>query len=219
MRMLVRGLSVAALSLLALACSAKDATPPKFEEGKQYKQVALPTTPTDAKRIEVAEFFWYGCSHCNAFDPTLEAWAKTRAGDVDFLRYPNSLGRPEGILHARAYYTAESLNVLPKIHGAMFAAIHKQHQMLNSPDQIGALFNRETGVLPDVFNSTFNGFAVDSRARKGEGLARQYGLTSVPNLVVGGKYVTGPAMAGGHEPAIAVVNFLVDKVRKERGKN
>ena len=218
MRMLVRGLTAVALSLTALACSAKDATPPKFEEGKHYKLVAEVKKPADAKRIEVAEFFWYGCPHCYAFDPSLEAWAKTKAGDVDFVRYPNTLGRAEGILHAKAFYTAQVLNVFPKMHPALFAAMHKQHQMLNTEDQVLGLFERETGVMPDLLRNTFRGFDVDSRARNAEMLSRQYGLTSVPNLVVGGKYQTGPAMAGGHEQSIAVLNFLIDKVRKERGK-
>lgn len=215
MRALLRT-TFAALSLLTFACSAQEAAP-KFEQGKQYKLVAKEQKPADSKRIEVAEFFWYGCPHCYAFDPTVAAWAKTKPADVDFVRYPGTLGRPEGVLHAKAFYTAEALNVFPKMHEAMFAAIHKQHQMLTSEAQIAALFNRETGVLPDVFNSTFKGFTVDSRARKAEQLAVSYGLTSVPVLVVGGKYTTSAAMAGGFDQSMQVVNFLVDKVRKERG--
>jgi thiol:disulfide interchange protein DsbA len=216
MRALLRGTFVA-LSLLTFACSAQDAAP-KIEQGKQYKLVRDVQAPADAKRIEVAEFFWYGCSHCYAFDPTVENWVKAKKpADVDFVRYPSTLGRPEGALHARAFYTAQALNVSEKMHQAMFSAIHKQHQMLTSEAQIAALFNRETGVLPDVFNSTFKGFSVDSRARTAEKLAVDYGLTSVPVLVVGGKYTTSAAMAGGFPEAFKVVDFLIEKVRKERG--
>ena len=214
MRTLLRG-AFAALTLMTFACSAQDAT--QYERGKQYNTVREASKPADPKRVEVAEFFWYGCPHCYAFDPTVDKWKASKPADVDFVRYPSTLGRNEGRLHARAFYTAEALNVFPKMHAAMFSAIHKQHQPLNSEAQIASLFNRETGVLPDVFTSTFNGFAVDSRARKAEQLAVGYGLTSVPIIVVGGKYTTSAAMAGGFEQAFKVVDFLVAKVRQERG--
>lgn len=215
MRPLLRGLSAAALSLLALACSAEDSGG-KFTAGKDYKTVRETQAPADPKRIEVAEFFWYGCPHCYAFDPTIEAWAKSRPGDVDFVRYPNTLGRAEGQLHARAFYAAEALNVFDVMHPALFAAIQKESLPLNNEAQIQALFTKATGVLPDVFNATFKGFAVDSRARKAEQVSLSYGITSVPTLVVGGKYTTSPAMAGGFAETTKVIDFLVDKVRKER---
>ncbi|HEY0974684.1 MAG TPA: thiol:disulfide interchange protein DsbA/DsbL [Solimonas sp.] len=215
MRGLLRG-AIAALTLLTFACSAQEGSP-QFQSGKQYKPVREAQKPADSKRIEVAEFFWYGCPHCYAFDPFIEKWAHAKPADVDFVRYPSTLGRPEGQLHARAFYTAEALNVFPKMHPALFAAIHDRHQRLDNEAQIAAVFNRETGILPDVFTSTFKGFAVDSRARRAEQLAVSYGLTSVPVIVVGGKYYTSAAMAGGYEQSLQVVNFLVEKVRKERG--
>ncbi len=215
MRALIRGLSAATLALLSFACSAQDAAS-AFSEGQQYKKVREVQAPVDAKRIEVAEFFWYGCPHCYSFDPTIEAWKKTKAGDVDFVRYPNSLGRPEGQLHSKAFYTAEALNVFDAMHAALFAAIQKDRMPLSSEAQIQQVFNATTGVLPDVFRATFNGFAVDARARKADQLAQAYGITSVPTVVVGGKYITSAAMAGGASEAIRVIDFLVDKVRKER---
>ncbi|SFF24592.1 thiol:disulfide interchange protein DsbA [Fontimonas thermophila] len=215
MRCVLRGLFATAFSLLAFACSAGDSQG-TFTEGKDYKRVREVQAPADPKRIEVNEFFWYGCPHCYAFDPAIEAWAKTRPGDVDFVRVPTTLGRPEGRLHAKAFYTAEILNALDAMHPALFDTLHKQHQPLNGEAQIQALFNRTTGVLPDVFSATFNGFAVDARVRKAEQLAMSYGITSVPTLVVGGTYVTSPAMAHGFTEATRVLDFLIDKVRKER---
>ena len=107
MRSMVRGASAAFLALFAIACSAQDAA--TFTEGKEYKKVREVQAPADPKRIEVAEFFWYGCPHCYAFDPTIEAWSKKRAGDVDFVRVPSTLGRKEGVMHAKAFYAAEAL--------------------------------------------------------------------------------------------------------------
>lgn len=214
MRTLLRG-AFAALTLMVFTASAQAQAEP-YQRGKHYATVAKASKPADPKRVEVAEFFWYACPHCYAFDPVIERWKKTKAPDVDFVRYPATMGRPDGRLHAKAFYTAEILNVFPKIHPAIFAAMHKQHQPLNNEAQISALFNRETGVMPDVFTSTFNGFSVDSRARKAEALAMEYGLTSVPILVIGGKYTTSAVMAGGFEESLKVADFLVEKVRKER---
>lgn len=215
MRPVLRGLAAVSLSLLAFACSAEDSGA-KFTAGKDYKTVRETQAPADPKRIVVEEFFWYGCPHCYAFDPAIEAWAKSKPGDADFVRVPSTLGRAEGQLHARAFYTAEALNVFDAMHPALFAAIQKNHMPLNSEAQIQSVFNQATGVLPDVFSATFKGFAVDSRARKAEQLALSYGITSVPTVVVGGKYTTSPAMAGGFTEVTKVIDFLVDKVRKER---
>lgn len=214
MRSMVRGFSAAFFALFAFACSAQDGA--GLTEGKEYKKVREVQAPVDPKRIEVAEFFWYGCPHCYAFDPTIEAWAKKRAGDVDFVRVPSTLGRKEGVIHAKAFYTAEALNVGEKMHKPLFDAIQKDHIPLTAEDQLQMVFNKTTGIMPDVFSATFKGFAVDSRVRKAEQLAMSYGITSVPTVVVGGKYITSAAMAGGFEQATKAIDFLVDKVRKER---
>ncbi|HUP90848.1 MAG TPA: thiol:disulfide interchange protein DsbA/DsbL [Solimonas sp.] len=213
MKSLLRGL-LAALSLTALACSAAQEAP-KFDEGKHYNPVREVQKPADPKRIEVNEFFWYGCPHCYAFDPFVEDWKKTKAGDVDFVRVPNSLGRPIGIMHSKAFYTAEALNLGDKVHKPLFDAFHQAHQ-LDTEDQVTAVFNRVTGMMPDLVKSTLNGFAVDSRVRRAEQLSKTYGIASVPTVVVGGKYYTNASLAGGFPEMIKVIDFLVDKVRRER---
>lgn len=215
MRQALRGLVAATLTLCAFACSAAESG--KFEEGKQYKQVREVQAPADAKRIEVAEFFWYGCPHCYAFDPSLRAWEKTKPGDVDFVRYPNSLGHPQGLLHSRAFYTAQALGVYATMHPILFDAIHKDNNPLTSEAQIAALFQKGAGIDAAKFDGTFESFVVEAQVRKAEGLARSYGVFSVPTLIVGGKYMTGPSMTGSLDQTIACINFLVDKVRKERG--
>lgn len=213
MRTLFRGL-FAALILSTFACSAQDAA--TYEEGKQYKKVKEERKPADPKRIEVAEFFWYGCGHCYALDPVLERWQKTKAADVDFVRYPFSLGRPNGLVHSKTYYTEEALNLLDKMHKVVFDGIHRDSLRLDTAEQMQAFFTDRSGVLPDVFLSTFNGFMVDQKVRKAENLARGYGLHSVPVMIVGGKYYTDGPMAGSYEKLTKVVDFLVDKVRGER---
>lgn len=215
MRVLARCLLAIAALTTTFACSAQSAA--QYEEGKQYRKVREAIAPADAKRISVEEFFWYGCPHCYALDPVIGAWAKGKPADVDFVRVPNTLGRPEGALHAKAFYTAEVLNVFDKMHPALFDAIHKQNMLLNNEAQIANVFNRTTGLMPDLFASTFKGFTVDARFRKSEQLSKTYGIASVPVVVVGGKYSTSASMAGGNEQMLKVVDFLVAKVRKERG--
>lgn len=215
MRVLARSLLLI-FALLPFACSAAENA--QYQEGKAYKRVREQQKPVDPKRVSVEEFFWYGCPHCYAVDPLVKNWARGKAADVDFARVPSTLGRPEGVLHAKAYYAAESLNVLDQVHPAMFDAIHQRHQHLNTEQEIAAVFNRASGIMPDVAISTMKGFAVDARARRGEQLAKSYGVVSVPVFVVGGKYMTSATMAGSNEQALKVVDHLIAKVRQERAK-
>jgi thiol:disulfide interchange protein DsbA len=198
-----------------MACSAA-APAVEYKEGTHFSKVREVQAPADAKRISVEEFFWYGCPHCFHLDSFVEAWRVTKPGDVDFARVPNSLGRDEGIIHDKTFYTAEALGLSDKIHKPLFAAIHEQHQQLFTQASIQSFFTATTGVMPDIFNNTFNGFAVGMKVNRAEGLAKSYGVTSVPTVVVGGKYYTNVAMSGGPTETFKVVNFLIAKVRAER---
>lgn len=213
MRLIARA-AVALLAVLPLACSAADDS--AFKEGTQYKTVLTPQDPIDPRKIEVTEIFWYGCPHCYAFDPVIEAWRAKAPGDVLFDRMPTSLGRADGEVHARAFYIAEALGVGDKIHKPLFDAIHKDHKPMSTLEQVRDLFAAVAGVKPGDFDGISNSFMVDSRLRRAESLVRAYGVSSVPTVVVDGRYLTGAGMAGNHEKVIEVLDFLVDKVRKER---
>lgn len=215
MRVLMRAL-VATLGLLSFACTAQDSASP-YQLGKHYKLVKTEAKPVDPKRITVEEFFWYGCQHCFHFEPDISAWVAKKPADVDFVRVPNSLGRPEGIVHQKAFYTAEVLGVSEKIHKPLFDSIHIKHQPVFSQEALGAFFNAQSGVLPDVFNNTFNGFTVDGRVRRANTLAKDYQIFSVPTVVIGGKYQATAEMAGGKFTDLTkVIDHLIEKVRKER---
>ena len=216
MRVLLAGLFSTGLSLMSFASSAETT---EFKEGEQYKLVRDVQKPLDAKRILVEEAFWYGCQHCFHFDPKVEAWRKTKAADVDFARLPSSLGHPEGVLHQKAYFTAQSLNIGDKIHTPLFDGIHVKHDTsLFTQGGIGTLFYRQAAISEDVFNGTFAGFAVDSQVRRTDALLRAYGIASVPAIVVGGKYTTNASLAGDFDKMIKVTDFLIEKVRQERKK-
>ncbi len=208
-----RGLLVA-ITLSPLACSAQATN--NYVEGKDYKKVREVVAPADLKKVTVEEFFWYGCPHCFHAEPTMAAWNAKKSADVDFQRVPNTLGRPDGELHMKAFYIAEALGVSDKIHKPMFEAIHEKNLPMNTPAQIAALFEKEAGVKPADFAKATSSFMVDSRMRRANQLAMTYGITSVPTLVVGGKYTTSAMEAGSSEKAMEVVDFLVQKIRKER---
>jgi len=212
MRLIARA-ALALLAVLPLACTAADETP---KEGAQYKRVLQPQDPIDPKKIEVTEVFWYGCPHCYHFDPTIEGWRAKAPSDVIFDRLPATLGRADGEIHARGFFIAEALGVEDKIHKPLFNAIHQDHQMMNTLDQLRELFGQVAGVKPQDFDNASSSFMVDSRMRRAETLLRAYGISSVPTMVVDGRYMTGAGMAGSEEKVLDVLNFLVDKVRKER---
>lgn len=214
MRLLSRLLLSVSL-LLPIACSAA-APAVEYKEGTHYKLVREVQKPTDAKRIQIEEFFWYGCPHCYHLDSIVDKWRVTKPGDVDFVQIPNSLGREEGITHSKAFYTAEVLGVSSKIHKSLFSAIHDKREQLFTQASLQAFFTATTGVMPDVFNNTFSGFAVGMKVNRAETMSKSYGVSSVPTLVVGGKYMTNVSMAGGPEQAFKVVDFLTAKVRAER---
>lgn len=203
-----------ALAFLPLACTAAQDEPYKL--GQHYKAVRQESSPADPSKIEVAEAFWYGCPHCYQFEPFVASWLARKPADVSFVRLPASLGRPVGVLHSKAYFAAESMGVLDRMHRPLFDAIHQQHKPMDTQDALRALFVDVGGVGPIDFDAALSGFAVDNRVRRAETALRDYGISGVPALIVGGKYQTAPHTAGGFDQAFKVVDFLVEKLRKER---
>ena len=180
-----------------------------FEEGINYKRLPKPQATADASKIEVVELFWYGCPHCHKFQPYVEEWLKTKPDNVNYIRMPAIL-REDWSLHARAFYTAETLGVLDRIHAPLFDAIHIEKRHLFTEDSLMQFF-QEYGVSNDDFRNTFHSFAVDSKVRRARLMTRNYQIRGTPAVVINGKYVTGPGMAKGFENMIKIIDYLVDK--------
>ena len=178
-----------------------------------YYQQIRPAQPTQAPegKIEVAEVFWYGCPHCYAFEPILESWLKTKPDDVVFRRIPGVLNK-NWVPHAKAYFTAEKLGILEKIHKPLFDAIHKERRRIFTEDQLRDFFE-EQGVDPDEFNKIYHSDEVETKTKQAFFLARGYRLTGVPSVVVNGKYLTSGSLAGSYENLLKVVNYLIEKER------
>ena len=181
-----------------------------FQEGTDYRRLETPvSTSTTKDNVEVVEAFWYGCGHCYRLEPVIEEWLKNKPDNVEFVRLPAVLGS-NWEPHARAYYTAEVLGVLDKIHKPLMDAIHLQKRSLSNEEQLAEFF-AEHGVDKQAFFKAYNSFEVETRLRRSQQLVRRYRIQGVPAIIVNGKYVTNGTMAGSVPRIFAVVNYLVNK--------
>jgi protein dithiol oxidoreductase (disulfide-forming) len=165
---------------------------------------AQPTKSTD--KIEVIEFFWYGCPHCYSFEPSLSKWAKTLPKNVEFIRQPAVFSELWG-KHAKAYFTAEALGVVDKVHSDLFDAVQAK-QSLETEDELAKFFAAH-GVKESDFRTNYNSFLVDAKMRQAKTMAARYGVTGVPAIIVNGKYRTNATLAGSQEKMIDVINQLI----------
>jgi protein dithiol oxidoreductase (disulfide-forming) len=174
-----------------------------------YEAVSPPQPTANSAKIEVIEFFWYGCPHCYSFEPTLTTWLKAKPENVDFIRIPAIFNEQWG-KHAKAYFTAEALGVIDKIHADFFDAIQEKKQELETEDQLAKFFAAH-GVKEADFRETYNSFMIDAKMRQAPALAAKYGITGVPAIIVNGKYKTNGTLAGSQEKMIDVMNALIKK--------
>jgi len=174
---------------------------------KEYEMVVPPQPTTSKDKVEVVELFWYGCPHCFKLEPYVERWLKRKPANVKFVRMPGMF-RPSWEIHGRAYYTAEILGVVDKVHRPMFEAIHEQKRNLSNEASIMALF-KENGVSEKDFKRVFRSFAVETKLRRAKDMGQRYGARGVPAIIVNGKYRTGATQAGGNARVFKVVNELI----------
>ena len=169
----------------------------------------MPAQPTNVApgKVEVVEFFWYGCAHCFKLDPAIEAWrGKGKPQYVEFVRVP-AMWNDTLRMHARLFYTAEALGKLDALHSMIFREIHVNNDPLNTVELMSAFFKKH-GVSADEFQKTFASFAVESKLQRADFLNRRYQINSVPQLAVNGKYVTDEGLAGGEPELFQVVQEL-----------
>ncbi len=188
-----------------------------WKEGVNYERLSAPQPTDNPDRIEVRELFWYGCPHCYQLEPELHAWLEKKPDDVEFVRMPAVLG-PNWELLARAYYTAEVLGVVDKVHGAIFDRLHKDRKRIRTPADVKAIFTKN-GVLESDFDNAFASFAVVTKTNRAKRVRELYGATGVPTLIINGKYRTSATMAGGNRQLLEVVDYLVEQERKAAGGN
>ena len=192
---------------LAAARAADPAAPPPFQEGRDYVRVPTPMPPATPGKIEVVEFFSYTCPHCYDLDPTVRDWLKRKPENVTFTQIAVAFGanwEPS----ARAFYAAEALGVLDKLHQPLFEAYH-QRRPLGDVDALAA-FAAEHGVDAEAFRKAYTSFQTETQLRRGNQLAQRYGIRGVPAVIVDGTYeIRSPKV-------FEVVDFLISQAAAPR---
>ena len=185
--------------------------------GKGFELVS-PPQPTEAKgKVEVLEFFHYGCPHCRSFDPVLEAWVKKLPSDVVFTRIPVMWGQQMLVGLARLYATLDATGDLPRLHGQIFDAVQTEKLPLNT-EAAAQEWVVKKGVDAKKFSDAYRGFTTNVRVKRFEEIARNYKIDGVPTLAIDGKYFTSGSLAGSHEAALKVADQLIARARSEQGR-
>jgi thiol:disulfide interchange protein DsbA len=203
------------LALLAAAAFAGSAGA-QLVEGKNYARIANPQPVETGKKIEVIEFFSYGCPHCAELEPHLDAWLAKLPPDVAFRRVP-VMFQPRWVPLAKIYYTLDALGVESKLSPEVFKAIHGSGIALWDSGKFydwAATKGLDRKKVEEVFGS----FAVDGKMNRAKQLAQEYNIQAVPTVIVDGKFVTSSDRVGTHAALPGAIDELVAKARAERPK-
>src|SRR6478609_201106 len=204
------------LALLAMAMLASGSAFAQLTEGKNYARITNPQPVETGKKIEVIEFFSYGCPHCAELEPYLDTWLAKAPQDVAFRRVP-VMFQQRWIPLAKIYYTLDALGVESKLSPDVFKAIHGSGTALWDT---GKFYDwaASKGIDRNKAKEVFTSFAVDGKMKRALQLAQQYNVQSVPTVVVDGKFVTSSDRVGTHAQLPGAIDELVNKARAERPK-
>jgi thiol:disulfide interchange protein DsbA len=180
--------------------------------GTEYRRLKTPQPTDSSGKIEVIEFFWYGCPHCNALEPALAAWVRQLPADVAFRKVHVPFNEKK---HQRLFFTLETLGVADALTPKVFAAIHGERNRLDTVDKMAELMAKN-GVDVKAFRETFASFTVDTKMLRADALAAAWQIESVPLIGINGKYLTAPSMAGSNDATLHVADWLIDSERKVR---
>jgi len=177
-----------------------------------YEELPNPQKRADSDRVEVLEYFWFGCPHCFAFEPTINEWVADKPDYVDFVREAPPLN-PAWTPHSQAFYASQVLGMHEEFFEPFFNAIHKDRKRLNSPKAISKFAESlgVEGIDAKKFLKTMKSFAVDAKIRRAMEMARREGISSVPSVVINGKYKTSGSVAGSNDRVIEVIRELSEK--------
>lgn len=186
-----------------------------FKAGKDYVALERPV-PSDAGpgKVELLEFFWYSCPHCNKFEPAFAQWVKDAPKDVVVRRVPIAF-RDDFAPQQRLFYTLEAMDLLGSLHGKVFHAVHEERLPLNTEATILAWIEKQ-GVDKTKFASIFNSFAVTGKIKKAVQLQNDFRIEGVPSLGVAGRYYIDGTLAGSMERALKVAESLIAQARTRK---
>lgn len=186
----------------------------EYEEGTHYVELEVPINTRTPEKIEVMEYFSYGCPHCYQFEPMLNAWRSELPDDIEFKRTP-AIWNKDYMIYAQTYYTAEALNITETTHAPLFQAIHGDRRRLNDPKLMAEFFG-EYGVDPLDFAKTYASFGVRASVQQAEARGRAFRSGGVPALIIHGKYRIEGSMAGSNANMLRVADYLIEKERAAR---
>ena len=186
-----------------------------FRSGKDYITLERPVaTEAGTGKIEVLEFFWYSCPHCNQFEPAFEQWAKNAPKDVVVRRVPVAF-RDDFVPQQRLYYTLEAMNLVEKMHIRVFTAIHGEKLMLNSDAAVLAWAEKQ-GIDKAKFEQAYKSFGVATKAKRAVQLQHDIKIEGVPSLGVAGRFYIDGTLAGSMPRALQVADALIAQSRQNR---
>lgn len=212
---LLRFLTILLLSV-GLGLAAVSSVRADIVEGRDYIVLPEPRPTESSKNIEVLEFFWYGCPHCNDLHPLIKAWQKKMPKDVSF-RYVPAVFRANWVVGSKTFYALEALGVRDKLHDKVYDAIHLDKIDLSKEDVLFDWMAKQ-GIERPKFIDAYNSFSVQNQATRSTQMSKDYNLSGVPALVVDGRYLTSGRMGGTPQDTIRTLEELIVKVRKERAK-
>jgi protein dithiol oxidoreductase (disulfide-forming) len=184
-----------------------------FEEGVDFLALDKPVAvDAPAGKVEVIEFFWYSCPHCNAFEPRLEPWIKRLPADVSFRRVPIAF-RDSFVPQQRLYYALEAMGKADEFQNKVFGAIHAEKQSLDTEATISAWVEKQ-GLNKAKFLEHYNSFSASTKARKATQLQNSYKIDGVPSIGVAGRFYTDGTLARNMERALQVTDFLIAEARR-----
>ncbi len=184
----------------------------QWQAGTNYTALS-PPQPTSAPtgKVEVAEIFWYGCSHCFALDPALESWNANKPAYIEFVRIPVMWG-PSHKQHAKLFYTLQALGRMD-LHTKVFETIHQGGAFLAAQSEAEGraqqlAFARQNGISEKDFNNAYDSMSVALNMQRASDATRRYRVEGVPLLIVNGRYSTDISQAGSPAKLISLITDL-----------
>jgi thiol:disulfide interchange protein DsbA len=199
----------ASVLVASVACGAQGA---QAVEGKDYRTLAAPQPTNSPGKIEVIEFFSYGCPHCNEFYPLVSAWQAKLPKDVVLRREAVGFGRPLWVNLARAFYALQATGDLPKLDGALFHALHEEQLALTDEQSLADWVGKHGGDA-DKFTKAYTSFGVNNHTVQADAMAEAYTLEGIPALAIDGRYL---ALGDSHEQMLANADKVIAMVRSQK---
>ncbi len=185
--------------------------------GVEYRELSA-AQPTDtAGKIEVIEFFWYGCPHCYNFEPVLAPWVGKMPKDAQFRRIP-AIFNDEWAQGARAYYALEAIGEIPRLHKPLFDAVHTGSRLKVANEAALGEWLGKQGVDMKKFAAAYRSFSVEGKVKRAAQLTLAYKIEGVPSMVVNGKYVVITDNIKSFEHLLATADYLIAQSRKQADK-